>query len=388
MSTQKVNWKWLLITLSLPVTLVIIAFAVMMTHQPTAATIADKQPAKYTVPLSYRIMQLSQEQVKSLKPAPTLAALEYAYIAKAYDDAYKGGTQAQAVYAAHQMMTMVFADKQAEVDSGIAQLSKEYAITSQEPSKPTMDIVATLQQRFADDGHDLIWNGIVPTGAGKWVPKPGVKPMTPRAGEWHRWNVTEAISVPPPPTYGSTQDISEINNTLRASSNRSGEDVNKINFWGGVPGTETPSGIWQNELFKTIEPDLKKNPEHADRMYSSIQSHLVTTLSDAFMECWKVKYTYWTARPDMRDSRIRTAMPDPLFPSYVSGHSTISKAAADVLSVQVPKYKDTWQSMAMDARQSRLKAGIHFEIDNSVGFQLGTDVAKQAIANLKMQRVL
>jgi hypothetical protein len=111
-------------------------------------------------------------------------------------------------------------------------------------------------------------------------------------------------------------------------------------------------------------------------------------MSDAFMECWKVKYTYWTARPDMRMPGLQTGMPDPNFPSYISGHSTVSKAAADVLSVMVPKYRDQWEAMAAEARYSRLVAGIHFEIDNSVGFDVGSNVAEQAIASLHVSQVL
>src|SRR5207245_2468798 len=130
-----------------------------------------------------------------------------------------------------------------------------------------------------------------------------------------------------------------------------------INFWGGTPGTDSPSGIWQNQLYKTIKSDLPKDSLQADKTYAAIQMDIAQAMSDAFMECWKVKYSYWTARPTMRIPGLQTAMDNPNFPSYISGHSTISKAAADVLSVLVPKYQMQWEAMASEARDSRLSAG-------------------------------
>jgi hypothetical protein len=44
--------------------------------------------------------------------------------------------------------------------------------------------------------------------------------------------------------------------------------------------------------------------------------------------------------------------------------------------------------MATEARNSRLVAGIHFDIDNKVGFDVGTEVAKQVINNKKIAQVL
>jgi hypothetical protein len=174
----------------------------------------------------------------------------------------------------------------------------------------------------------------------------------------------------------------------QASANRNGNDINTINFWGGTPGTNAPSGIWQDQIYKKVHQLLPSDPLLADKKYSAIQATSAQTMSDAFMECWKIKYTYWTARPDMRDPSIKTAMDDPNFPGYISGHSTISKAAADILSVMVPSEASSWESMATEARNSRLVAGIHFDIDNKVGFDVGTEVAKQVINNKKIAQVL
>jgi hypothetical protein len=43
--------------------------------------------------------------------------------------------------------------------------------------------------------------------------------------------------------------------------------------------------------------------------------------------------------------------------------------------------------MAVEARQSRLIAGIHYDIDNEQGFKVGTQVAQQVIAIKNLQQV-
>jgi hypothetical protein len=352
---------------------------------------AHSQP-KNSQPVSYQVMQLAQSIVKETKPAPTTAALEYAYVASTYSDSLQAADQAQALYATCKIMKMIWPDKQqllTDKIKGVAQDSRLKFLTDDRQLSATVkNVVQIYQSRYANDGHDLAWDGIIPAGAGKWRKIMPVDPFTPRAGDWQRWVVNSAISVPPPPVYGSLEDLKQINIVRQASAARNGEDVNQINFWGGAPGTETPSGIWQNQLYRTIGPELPKDYKKADVLYSGMQKALSQVLSDAFMECWKVKYTYWTARPDMRVSDIHTAMKDPLFPSYISGHSTVSKAAADVLSVLAPKHATEWENMAMEARRSRLVAGIHFEIDNQVGFDVGTAVASQHIQNLGLKQIL
>jgi hypothetical protein len=112
------------------------------------------------------------------------------------------------------------------------------------------------------------------------------------------------------------------------------------------------------------------------------QMILAQTLSDAFMECWKVKYIYWTKRPDMVNTTIHTAMPNPPFPSYVSGHSTISFAAATVLGYFFPNKKEMYLQNAEEAKNSRLWAGIHFSYDNEEGKKLGRQVGEEVIKTL------
>jgi hypothetical protein len=342
-------------------------------------------------PLSRQVMAYAEQLVIAHKEPPTLAALHYAYIASAYDDALHNGSQTDALFAARDITNVLFADKKDATNQAFQKLADDNHVpgysAASHVTKQAAAVILTYSERYASDGHDLKWDGVIPTGTGKWT-KTAAAPATPRAGDWKRWVVTKPIEAPAPPAPGSAEDARQLNSVQRAVAGRNGEDVNKINFWAGSIGTETPSGIWQNQLFATIKNALPADAKSADAQYALVQKNVAQTMSDAFMECWKVKYTYWTARPDQRLPGLQTGMPDPPFPSYISGHSTVSKAAADALSIMVPQYKDTWESMAVEARNSRLVAGIHFDIDNAVGFDVGTEVVRQSSTALNLQPVL
>jgi len=357
----------------------------------SAAPSVAATPKQVQNPLSRQVLVLTEGIIKDVKPPPTTAALQYAYVSSAYDDGLTVGKTEGAIFASKQVLIMLYPAQTERINQAMANLASVntlHDLTKQQASPELSNVVATYNTRYQADGHDLVWNGQIPTGAGKWVQVSTTAPFTPRAGEWKRWSVSQPITVPPPPVVGSAEDLQELANVKPVSDARNGDDVNKINFWGGTPGTETPSGIWQNQIYNTIKSDLPADSLQADKVYAGIQKTAAQTMSDAFMECWKVKYTYWTARPSMRIPGLVTAMKDPPFPSYVSGHSTISKAAADVLAILVPKYAASWESMAMEARESRIKAGIHYEIDNKVGFDLGSQVASQIKQNQKLKMVL
>jgi hypothetical protein len=349
------------------------------------------QPAKTPAngPISRQVLLAAEDHIKAVPPGPTLGALDYAYVASVYHDSLQASNQAQALAADKQMMEILFPTRRAIVDSQITEIAKSNHIKM--PSaldSKVISIVSAYTSRYKNDGHTLTWDGTKPSGPEHWSSLIGAAPITPRAGDWQRWEINQPITVPAPPVFGSAEDNRQLNIVRQAVSKRNGEDINIINFWAGQPGSETPGGIWQNVMFDRIHGDISTNAVEADKQYAYIQSILARTVSDAFMECWKVKYTYWTARPDMRLPGISTAMDDPNFPGYVSGHATISKAAADVLSILVPRYGSEWEADAAQARYSRLVAGIHFDSDNAAGFTVGTAVGQQYANELHLQKSL
>jgi membrane-associated phospholipid phosphatase len=107
-------------------------------------------------------------------------------------------------------------------------------------------------------------------------------------------------------------------------------------------------------------------------------------MADGFICCWDAKFTYWTVRPITADPTLDVLIPTPPFPSFPSGHATISNAAATVLGYLFPADAAELANMAEEARNSRLWAGIHYPIDNDMGAVGGGMIGRLAIARARM----
>jgi membrane-associated phospholipid phosphatase len=143
-------------------------------------------------------------------------------------------------------------------------------------------------------------------------------------------------------------------------------------------------------------------------------------MADAQISCWDTKYTYNFVRPV---TAIRNAANDgnpdteadtawaplittPAHPSYTSGHSTVSAAAATVLGnlfgdnsiafedtaelsaggATVTRSFDGFWEAAEEAASSRLYAGIHWSFDNDAGLKAGRGVGAYVADNLMRPR--
>jgi len=352
---------------------------------PAASGATHPMATPTSEPFARRWMEATMDRVRSHRPNPPATARIYAYVAVTYRDTRAGSNAKQANEATRQIARQLFDDDAIAVDTFARSL---------DPNVPRLSaraaaVVARMQRRLASDGYRPDNPAVdmqgAPPGDGHWVKRTPKGPFAVTAGSWKRWLVPQhdELSVPAPPAFGSARYQAQLQRVRNFVARRDAAWVAKINFWGGTPGTEGPSGIWQNVLWsETGTSSLAAN----DQRYAQVQAVLAEAIADAFMECWKVKYVYWTARPDMVDPTIKTAMDDPPFPGYVSGHSTISAAAARVLGSLVPAKKRLWMTDAETARDSRLYAGIHFDVDNQVGFKLGLHVGDLALARAKELR--
>jgi membrane-associated phospholipid phosphatase len=79
------------------------------------------------------------------------------------------------------------------------------------------------------------------------------------------------------------------------------------------------------------------------------------------------------------DPSIKTLTGLPNFPSYTSGHSTFSAAAATVLSYIFPDGASSFQAQAQEASMSRLYGGIHYKMDCDGGLKIGKAVGDKAV---------
>ena len=325
-------------------------------------------------------IEYAQELVKKNKPTPPESARFYAYVASVYSDTLSAtGSNIQASRAVREIINFLMPEDKDTTDKYLADISDN---SSEKITKATGQIVDQYKQRGETDGkNSLVWDGAIPTGVGKWT---GKNPLVPKAGEWTRWIVDQNydFQTPPPPTYNSVQDKKEIEIVSQAVTQRDDNVwLPKIKFWAGGPGTEAPLGIWLNRLY-----DETKEQKVDDMSYARWQKILTQSVADAFMECWKVKYTYWTARPSMRMKQLSTTQDNPNFPSYISGHSTISRTASVVLSALIPQKTDVWIHNSEEARDTRLVSGIHFKIDNDNGYVLGEKMGKFVLSKIDLAK--
>lgn len=332
-----------------------------------------------TKPMSRVWMEYTEDIVREKKPTPVESARLYAYVATAYGKTLSTTkSSAEASLVAREVLNALLPANREKTDNFFQKNTdpnKDPTILSSEAEK----IKEELLKRIANDGFTSVWDGTRPSGDMYWN---GENPFTPLAGTWKRWIVSDAdtIIVPPPVVWNSEIYKKELAVVKKASDERTPEQSSAVNFWGGAPGTEAPAGIWQNRFYdETVEYNL------TDEEYSYAQMVLAQTLADSFMECWKVKYTYWTRRPSMDDTTIDLAMKNPNFPSYVSGHSTISRAATEILKTFFPEKSAIWIADAEEAKNSRLWAGIHFSYDNDEGFALGEKIGKIAVSRLSLK---
>ena len=332
-------------------------------------------------PVSRSWIVFATDLVRSVKPSPPAQARLYAYVASVYADTLAATKSSGQASEATRVVLQTLLPAQSAAIDGTAQ-----ALHATSLSASGQPVLNQYLDRVKNDGYhpddptaDM---ANAPTGIGKWIRRDG-GPLAPSAGGWLRWSLPASFApdVPPPIRPDQPGYEQQKQGVQEASARRDATWTSIITFWAGAPGTEGPSGIWLNRLWTVTQgTKLAKN----DLAYARTQKALSQTVADAFMECWKVKYTYWTERPDMAIPGLVTGMKNPPFPSYLSGHSTVSAAAATVLGKLIPSQAKLFMTDAEQARDSRLYAGIHFPMDNEQGFALGQRVGNAEIASMNL----
>ena len=241
-----------------------------------------------------------------------------------------------------------------------------------------------LVARAQSDGADAPFTDTIPVGLEFWVPTPPgfLPPLLPGWGKVEPWNIGDPVALrpPPPPHPGEPAFEAEVREVYNVSLALTPEQRAIVLFWADGPGTFTPPGHWN-----AIALDLVRAHGLSTAQAARVFAVLNTAQADAFICIWDAKYAYWSVRPvtvirreiDPSWSPLITTPP---FPSYVSGHSGTSGAAATVLSAFFPGEAAQLNAWAREAALSRLYGGIHFPTDNEVGLALGISVGRAALA--------
>ena len=178
----------------------------------------------------------------------------------------------------------------------------------------------------------------------------------------------------PPPSTSSEAFKKELEEVKYYSNNPTRERIAIVHFWADGVGTYTPPGHWN-----AIAAEAFVTMGWSELRWARAMALLNMSLMDAAVACWDAKYTYYNPRPSQMDAEIKTMTGLPNFPAYVSGHSTFSGAAAEILAYLVPARQQQFWDMANEASLSRLYGAIHYKSDCSVGLTVGKKVAEFAV---------
>jgi hypothetical protein len=218
--------------------------------------------------------------------------------------------------------------------------------------------------------------------------------------------------LPPPPPELDSPEYAEAFNQVKAlgsknSVQRTSEQSQIAVFWSDFSYTATPPGHWE-VIAATIARDRNNTLAENARLFALIS----LAQADSAIVCWEVKYRYNFWRPVTAiqradedknpltepDETWDQFLPSPPFPSYMSGHSTFSKASAQVLtqfygtdaitfiatSDSLPGVFRTFHSLAGCADEigmSRIYGGFHYMFDNIYGKSTGKTIGDYVSAN-------
>lgn len=251
-------------------------------------------------------------------------------------------------------------------------------------------VAAVFQARAASDGmRNAIgtraqWDAFAASAAAKgeipWTSQdsPPRPPMLPFFGQVRAWTMAPSDVVAerpvPPPSTSSAQMKQELAEVKSYSDNATREQIAIAHKWSDGAGTYTPPGHW-NDIAAEYVRDARWSEVRAARAFALLNM----SMHDAAVGCWETKYFYFNPRPTQLDASVKTAIGLPNFPSYTSGHSTFSGAAAAVLSYLFPAGAADFEAMMDEASISRLYGSIHYRSDLEVGKDHGKRIGGYTI---------
>lgn len=242
------------------------------------------------------------------------------------------------------------------------------------------------------------------------------------------WGRVTPFAIPDPasmrptislPQYGSAEYLAQAQKVVDYAANLTEQEKVIAEYWADGPSSELPPGHWI--LFASVVSERGNyNLEQDVKLYFMVGNAVM----DSGIACWDCKRHFNYVRPI---TAIRTAFAGQMIPSwtgqlvkgeewmpyqattfitppfaeFTSGHSTFSAAGAEILrrftgsdtfgySVTVPAgwskfeanipsqpttlYWSTFSQAADEAGLSRLYGGIHFEMANEYGKNMGRRV--------------
>ena len=325
---------------------------------------------------------------------------------------------AAAVAAAHKTLVALFPAQQGALDG-------EFSISlGSIPTGPAKTRGITwgetvagkiLALRANDHSADVVTANL-PVGALWWTKTPPAlaDPLLPNWPSVTPWGIDDVARFrPAPPSAAPSADYTAAFNEVKLlgkvdSTVRTADQTQVALFWADGGGTATPPGHW-NVIAEGISASQNLSLVQNARLFAL----LGIAVADAAVVAWDAKYHYIDWRPI---TGIRNADTDgnpntdpdttwapliatPPFPSYISGHSTFSSAAARILGLflgsdqfnfttisdglpGVQRSFTSFSQAAAEAGQSRIYGGIHWQYDNTAGLAAGRAIAEHVFYNV------
>jgi hypothetical protein len=199
--------------------------------------------------------------------------------------------------------------------------------------------------------------------------------------------------------YNEVKELGRVD-----SATRTQYQTDTAYLWRAGGNTVTPPGQW-NEVAQQVAAGRNLNIEQSSRMFAL----LGLAVADAGVTAWETKYTQLFWRPEtgiqlgdtdgnaqtIGESNWTPLFATPNHPSYTSGHSTFSSAAAAILrnfiggdsftftvtgdgrSRQYTNFTDAMNEAGM----SRVYGGIHWQFDNQMGLAAGSALGDWVFGN-------
>jgi membrane-associated phospholipid phosphatase len=287
------------------------------------------------------------------------------------------------------------------------------------------DSVAAAILRWSKGDHYAATRGAsrysINDSVGRWVPTPPTyeSGLEPHWREIRPFVLDSAAQFSPgrPPAFDMRpgtvyyKSLMEVKNTVDQLTD---EQMHIADFWDDNPfkmhvsghvmfATKkfSPAGHWMNIVGIAAH---KANADFATTV--TAYAHTAIALFDGFISCWDEKYRSNYVRPETvinekLSGEWHPYIQTPPFPSYTSGHSTISAAAAEVMTSffgDQLSFTDTsllefgianreiksFRQAAQEASISRLYGGIHYRFDldsgNAAGSRLGRYIVDKLIS--------
>jgi len=278
---------------------------------------------------------------------------------------------------AEQQQVAMLAGKaaQSDIDAGLA-LGRAIA--------PVFIARARSDGMGAAGASAAIWQAMAAAASARgeiaWLSleNPPRPPMLPLFGKVKAWMMTPDDIVnerpaPPPSTSSGlmAKDLAEVKDVLRHLTRQQLAIATK---WADGASSPTPPGHWVFLALPYVR-DARFSEVRAARAFALLNM----SLHDAAVGCWDAKFAYYNPRPSQLDQSILTDIGLPNFPSYTSGHSTFSAAAAEVLSYLFPNGASYFDAQKEEAAISRLYGGIHYRTDIEVGKDHGKRIGDYTV---------